>query len=167
MPKEEGTLDIEIARPVTVIIEKRRIAHPWQEWAWRPAAVLVGETGAPAGAELERSGDTIRYAGGVHALTLHRSECAAYTLNLELKRVLYVVLRPQEEGPPRVHLVTASPYEAEAHTISGEEIVEEVRLDPELAAWIAAFVERQPPEKPFVKRQREYHDPEEARFGKE
>ncbi|MGH6968508.1 MAG: DUF3305 domain-containing protein, partial [Stellaceae bacterium] len=28
--------------PLGVVFERRRIAHPWQEWRWKPVAVIPG-----------------------------------------------------------------------------------------------------------------------------
>ncbi len=51
--------------------------------------------------------------------------------------------------------VTASPYEAQDHADTGEEIVEPVAMPPGLIAWVREFVERHHVDEAFVKRKRD------------
>jgi len=69
---------------------------------------------------------------------------------------LYVVMREAAGDPPlEVVLVTASPYEAQDYTDSGEEIVEKVPMPHGLVAWVREFVEDFHQDEVFVKRRRD------------
>ncbi len=59
------------------------------------------------------------------------------------------------ECPLDVLLVTASPYEAQDYTDSGEEIVEKVPMPAGLIAWVREFVEEFHEDEVFVKRRRD------------
>ena len=68
---------------------------------------------------------------------------------------IYVVLRESRVEPLEVVLVTASPYEAQDYTDSGEEIVEKVPMPDGLIAWVRDFVEAFHQDEAFVKRKRD------------
>ena len=69
---------------------------------------------------------------------------------------VYVILRVGTgEAPLDVVLVTASPYEAQDYTDSGEEIVEKVAMPPALRVLVRDFVDRFYEEEAFVKRKRD------------
>lgn len=156
--------------PVGVVIERRQIDSPWQDHVWRPVSVVPGAPPVTEWKELLRGEGWAHYLAATLPLELHRKETAAYKHNLESGHpALYVVLRQQPEGdrPVEVHLVTASPYEAEAYLASGDEIVEPVAMPEPLAEWLAAFVEEHHVEEVFRKRQRDKINPDEHKFGKE
>jgi hypothetical protein len=72
---------------------------------------------------------------------------------------VYVVLRQTESGdwPYCVHLVTASPHEAQLYAESGDEIVEKVTMPVGLAGWVKAYTDAHYVEETFVKRKRRKH----------
>ena len=139
---------------VGVVLERRQSSHPWQDHVWRACQVMPG--GGPDGEWriVDQGPGWTRYYAGNLELDLHRDETAGYRHNLSCEPArMFVVLRPSEgEHEVRPFLVTADPFEAEAYLTGGEETVEVVPMQPELAAWIAAFVERHHVETPFVKR---------------
>jgi hypothetical protein len=57
-----------------------------------------------------------------------------------------------------VLLVTASPYEAQDYTDSGEELVEKVRMPRVIIGWVEAFVSLHHEHEAFKKRQRDKAD---------
>ena len=143
--------------PLGVVLERRRIDHPWAAFAWRAVAVIPGAPppAAPAGAE-----------DRVHAATLelglHRKETEGYRVNLsQPEPVVYVVLRPGAAGAaPRPFRVTVCPYEAQAYELGGDERVDALPMPPAVAALVARFVAAHHVEVPFVKRRRTPHEPE-------
>lgn len=72
---------------------------------------------------------------------------------------LYVILQqatdPDAPMPYAVHLVTASPYEAQDYADSGEELVEKVPMSDGVIAWIQTFIDAHHEDEVFVKRRRD------------
>jgi hypothetical protein len=145
--------------PVGVVVERRKSRSPWQDWSWRPVAVILGAPPlGPEWRELVREADWTRYHAANLPLALNRGDTDAYILNLSQQPPrIYVVLRATSgpDGQPyRPLLITASPAEAEAYLSSGDEIVEGVPMPAPVIAWLEAFVARHHVERPFVKRKR-------------
>jgi hypothetical protein len=145
--------------PLGVVVERRRSTSPWQDWVWRPVAVIPGAPPVgPEGRELLRGEEALRYHAATLPLQLHRTDTAAYLTNLTGRLpVVYVVLRKATDGGAHAYrpfLVTVSPFEAGDYLESGEDIVEGVPMSEGLIAWVQAFVDRHHVEQPFVKRKR-------------
>lgn len=143
-----------------VIIERREIDNPWQDYSYHPVAVVPGMAAIEDGEwRVLREGD-----GWTHfhvatlELELFPGETEGYKTNLSnFQPHVYVVLAPGEEADdPEVvpKLVTACPYEAESYLEDSEMIVEGVSMPEELAAWLGAFVETHHVDEQFVKRKR-------------
>ncbi|GAB4393882.1 MAG: DUF3305 domain-containing protein [Kiloniellaceae bacterium] len=148
--------------PLGVVIERRRVDHPWKDYDWRPVEVIPG---APA---LDPSGDwTVlgegdgwrRFHAGTLTLKLFRSETETYRVNLaqEAPRV-FIVLRSSDDAEVEHEhipfLVTVDPFEAQHYLDSGEEIVEVVPMPPEVLALVSDFIAEHHREEVFVKRKR-------------
>ena len=145
------------AMPVGIVAASRPGVTRWQRTVWSVTGILPGA--APSEWRLLREDGARRaYHAATRPLELHGAETEAYLHNLTSRAPsLYVVLRPAATGddPPRVVLVTASPYEAQDYTDSGEEIVEKVAIPAEVAAWIEGFCARHHHEETFRKRRRD------------
>lgn len=158
--------------PLGIVVERRTSIHSWADDIWMPVAVV---TGAPMDADwspMVSGQGWARYLAATLLLELHHTETDAYIFNLMSRTpTLYVVLRMAGDGEPgdrpEAHLVTASPYEAEAHLESDEEIVEKVTMPPEILIWIEAFVNRHHIDEPFIKRKRSKIKADQHFFGKE
>lgn len=154
---ETQTTERSAILPVGVVLRRQPGATRWQKWVWRATAVLPGAPPAEW-RELRREGEAVEYHAATLPLEVHRTETEAYRVALSNEPpVCFVVLRPEEEGgvhPYKVHAVTASAFEAQDYTDSGEELVEPVPMPPALIAWLSAFVERHHEDEVFVKRQR-------------
>lgn len=146
-----------------VVLERRRIDHPWQKERWRATSVILH---AP---EIEGPRELVRdEAAGVatwHAVTLplevHRTETEDYKYNLSGDRPrVYVVLRPSErpDFPWWPVLLTASPWEAQAYCEASDEQVDAVPMPEPVIAWLKAFVDRHHVDRPFYKRRRKGRD---------
>lgn len=143
--------------PVGVVLRRTPGVTRWAAHAWSASGILPGAAAADW-RELRREGDAIEYHAATMTLELHGAETEAYLHGLTARvPSVYVVMRPSEdtEIPLEVLLVTASPYEAQDYTDSGEELVEKVPMPAGLIAWVRAFVEEHHQEEAFVKRRRD------------
>lgn len=162
-----------ISIPVGVVVAREKIDNPWQDYVWRPIGVFLNAPEIDDWRELRRDATSVHYHAATLPLELHRKETAAYQVNLETGApAVYVVLRSDpgaaSERPVSVHLVTASPHDAQAYCESGIETIELVPMPGPLVEAVREFVAVHHVEQPFVKRQREKYVIEgEHRFGQE
>lgn len=143
--------------PVGVVLRRQPGVTRWQPVVWRAVGVLPG-AGPADWRELRRDGEVVEFHAATPVLELHGAETEAYRTGLSATPpCLYIVLREggPAEAPLEVALVTASPYEAQDYTDSGEEIVEKVPMPPGLVAWVQDFVTRFHEDEVFVKRRRD------------
>lgn len=142
---------------VGVVMRRTPGVTRWAKWAWRATAVLPG-AGDADWKVLREEAEVTEYHAATEVLWLYVSDAEAYAHELEGRSPsIYVVLRQADTQTPmplKVIHVTASPYEAQDYSDSGEEIVERVPMPAGLRAWIAAFVQTHYVEEPFVKRRR-------------
>ena len=158
--------------PVGVVIAREKIDSPWQEFIWRAVSVFLNAPEVGAWRELRRGDTFVHYHAATLPLELHAKETLGYAANLgEDSPSVYVVLRERPEDseqPMQVHLVTASPHEAEAYGHTSEETISAVAMPEPLLELLEAFVAEHHVAEPFVKRQRaKHHRPEEHQFGQE
>ena len=141
---------------IGVVLRKTPGVTRWVPWHWTASAVLPG-AGPAEWRELRREGEAVEYHAATLMLELHGAETEAYLSGLTAEiPSLYVVMRDASgDSPLEVLLVTASPYEAQDYTDSGEEIVEKVPMPPGLIAWVREFVEAYHQDEVFVKRRRD------------
>lgn len=144
------------AMPLGVVVRRLPGVTRWARFNWKAVAVLPG---APVAhwQELRREGEAVEFHAATLTLDLHGAETEAYLHGLSAAEPsIYVVMREATgEMPLDVVLVTASPYEAQDYTDSGEELVEKVPMPAGLRAWVEAFVEEHHQEEVFVKRKRD------------
>ncbi len=148
-----------VSLPVGVVVRRTPGVTRWATWNWVPVAVLPG-AGPANWAELRREGDAVEYHAGTLTMELFRGETEAYLTGLsQSPPQVYVVLRrdddPESTHDMVLHMVTASPYEAQDYLDSGEEVVEAVPMPAGLIAWIREFVEAHHEDEVFVKRKRD------------
>ena len=121
--------------PVGVVLRQTPGVTRWVAWHWTASAVLPGAPPAEW-REIRREGEAVEYHAATLTLELHGAETEAYLHGITAEvPSLYVVMRPGAgECPLDVVLITASPYEAQDYTDSGEEIVEKVPMPHGLVA---------------------------------
>lgn len=158
--------------PVGVVIARHKVESPWQDYAWRPEAVIAGAPADAGWRELAHGEGWVQFLAGTVTLELHRKETEAYKYNLECRQpMLYVVLTPDDDPdspwPVRVLTVTASPFEAQNYLDSGEEIVEAVAIPEAIHRWLADFVDEHHVEEEFRKRKPDRVKVEDHKFGQE
>lgn len=157
---------------VGVVIERRAIDNPWQEYEFSPVAVIVGAPPKDAHEEwqeLRRGDDWVHFHAGTLPLELFAGETEGYKKNLsEEQPSVYIVLNPGEEADePEVmpFLATACPYEAESYSEDTEQIVEGVPMPPEVVAWVLEFIDAYHVDVAFKKRkQKKAYDPRKGGF---
>jgi len=167
-------LEKEITVPLGVLVERRKIDHPWAEWSWKPVAVLSDPPAIDPWLVLKSDRDVTQFHAATVDLNLHRTLVEAYRTNLAGDAPLvWVVLQEADSDdeasdiwPYKVHSVTVSPYEAQDHLDGGDEIVESVAMPEAILTLLLAFVRAHPEEQVFKKRKRDRLDVEELKFGK-
>lgn len=157
---------------VGIVVERRKIDHAWTDWSWKVIDIVVGPPPIEDWTVLRSGEDWTWFHAGTMPVELHAKEAEAYVFNMKaLKPAIYVVLTDDEDDEVdislRVHLVTASPYEAQDYLDSGEDMVESMEMPPEIVVWIDAFIAEYYVEEPFIKRQRDKHKIEDHKFGQE
>ena len=143
--------------PLGVVLRRTPGVTRWVPFAWTASGILIGAADADW-RELRREGDAVEYHAATVTLELHGAETEAYLHGISTQvPSVYVVMRESDhpDHPLDVLLVTASPYEAQDYTDSGEELVEKVPMPAGLIAWVRDFVEKYHQEEVFVKRKRD------------
>ncbi len=155
--------------PLGVVIERRELDNPWQEYAWRPVALIPGAPEVVEWKQVNSGKGWIHYHAATLPLELHRKETEFYVYNLESRPpVIYVVLRQSEEdGEPEIEpfAVTASPAESQDFVDAGDDIVEAVPMPEVVLAWVQAFCDVHHVPEPHYKRKRKRLDPDEVQFS--
>jgi hypothetical protein len=162
-----------ISVPVGVVVAREKIDHPWQEYVWRAVDVFLHPPEISGWRELRRDEKSVYYHAATLPIELHRKETPGYKTNLETgEPAVYVVLRndpgADSDWPVTVHMVTASPHDAQAYAESGLETIELVPMPQLLIELVREFVDAHHVDERFVKRQRQkFEIEEEHRFGQE
>jgi Protein of unknown function (DUF3305) len=142
---------------VGVMVERRKARSAWADFLWRPVSVFSGSPSAAAWTPLGMEAETILFYAGEAAIELHRTETSNYRDNLASGApALWIVLRPTASEPPyELVAVTADPAEGEGFSDAGNNLVEQVRMPPDIAELVGQFVAQHHIERPFVKRRRD------------
>jgi len=147
----------ETSREVGVVVRRRAVDHPWIDHAWSPAMVLDEVPATAPWTVLSSEGDATTYYAGAASIDLYISETGNYRDNLaDGSPRIWVALRRQAGGSElELTKVTADPTEGEAIFESGCDVIGTVPMPPEIASWIAAFVDEFHVERVFHKRKRD------------
>ena len=143
--------------PLGVVMRRSPGVTRWAKVAWRAIAVLPGAAAADWRV-LRSEGKVADFHAATLPLELHRADVEGYRVSLAMTPPsVFVVLRDDPATPSglRVHAVTASAYEAQDYTDSGEELVEPVAMPEGLVAFVQDFVRAHYVDTPFVKRRRD------------
>jgi hypothetical protein len=108
---------------------------------------------------------TVLYYAGAAIIDLFSTDTANYRDNLmDGDPRVWVALRQQGGGAElELTKVTADPTEGEALFESGSDVIGTVPMPPDVAAWIAAFVDEFHVEHVFHKRKRDRANPDRKR----
>ena len=146
---------------IAVVVERQATGHAWQRWRWKPVEVHPGVVVAEPWRPLEPVNGSARWLAASLELELHRKETEGYRYNLSGSvPAIYVVSRPTDDEafPWQVVEISASPYDADAATEFGDDMVEAVPMPPALIDWVQDFVTRHHVDQPFYKRKRKGGD---------
>ena len=150
---------VRASMPIGIVVRKSPGVTRWAAWAWKVIAILPG-AGPTDWRELRREGDCVDYHAATLRLDLWSSDTEAYLDTLAAKTPgVTVVLRddldPAARMPWKPAFVTASPYEGQDYSDSGDGLIELVPIPLGMIAWLRDFVHAHHVEQPFVKRQRD------------
>jgi len=162
--------DTSVAIPLGVILTRKQPTNAWADPVWRASGVMLDIPPGPEWRELAQGEGYMQCLTTRAQLELFRKETEAYIANIESREpALYIVLREGERDdvPVEVHLVTASPFEAQDYMDSSEETVERVSVPDPLLEMIGEFIDAHHVEEEFRKRKRDEVDLTEEKFGKE
>jgi hypothetical protein len=145
--------------PVGVVIERRDLDNKWIDHAWQPVAVIPGAPRIDEWRQMVAGDGWIQYHAATLDIEIFAKETEGYRVNLQsTKPAIYVVLRRNVDSGSlhevEVFHVTVCPFEASQYTDMGDDIVEGVPMPPEIAAWLADFIDKHHVDVPFVKRKR-------------
>lgn len=158
---------------VGVVLSRKKADSPWADHIWEPVEVMLDPPAAIHGKVCAQGPGWKHYFVECEPLELHRKDAAAYRESLAQVdgASLWVVLVENEDSesdiPWRVHLVTASAYEAQDYLDCGELLVDSIVMPERLAAHIADFVARCPQEEQFIKRKQKKKFSTEHTFGQQ
>jgi hypothetical protein len=162
-----GPLGKQVTVPLGIVLERRRLDHPWKDHAWVPVDVIPGAPARDPRGDwlLLKEGDGwARYHSGTLPLDLFRKETEAYKMMLaQVPPRIFVILRA-DDNPGAAHevvpfAVTASASEVQEYLDSSEDIVEPVPMPAGVIALIRDFVDQHHEDVPFIKRKRKRFDP--------
>ena len=140
---------------VGVVVERRKAKSPWQDFLYRPIAVLAGVPAALPWTTISAEENLTTFYAGDAVIELHRTETANYRDNLASGApLLWVILRPGT-GAVEFDLlsVTADPAEGEALTGAGNDLVESVPMPGAIREIVRTFVAEHHVEQSFFKRE--------------
>lgn len=145
------------SREVGVVVRRRAIDNPWIDHLWSPVMLLDEVPATPPWSVLSNEGGTTLYYAGSASIDLFGTDTANYRDNLmDGEPRVWVALRQQGGGLElELTRVTADPTEGEALFESGADVIGTVPMPPEVAAWVAAFVDEFHVERVFQKRKRD------------
>lgn len=145
--------------PLGIIIRRSPSVSRWVPFSWKVIAVVPGAGSADWQPMREEDG-VVEFHAATVPLELWRTDTEAYLHGLSARTpTIGVVLRevtdPDAQHPLEVVLATASPYETQDYTDSGEELVELVAMPEGLVAYVRDFVNAHHEHEEFVKRRRD------------
>jgi hypothetical protein len=125
---------------VSVVMQRREIAHRWQDEVWEPVAVLPGaDEGAPS--IVAQVGGVTRWLHPGHEIMLRVADADGYFLNVSTNEPSVFVLWRMEDGRAVPSHLTVSYSEASSWMDGGED-VDRVPMAPEIYAWVVDFVQK-------------------------
>ena len=147
--------------PVGIVIERREIDNPWQDFSYKPIAIIPHAQKPEGWQKMQTGQGWVHFHACTLTLELHKGETEGYRYNLSQPvSSVYIVLRPGEErddNDVEPFHVTVCPYEAMKYAESGDEIVEAVLMPEDILAWVKTFVDDFHVDEPFKKRKNKKH----------
>jgi hypothetical protein len=147
----------EASRQVGVVLRRRAIDNPWIDHMWSPVMVLDEVPETAPWTVLSTGADATVYYAGSASIDLFSTDTAAYRDNLAdgEPRIWVALRRPDGGSELELTKVTADPTEGAAMFESGCDVIGTVAMSPDIASWIAGFVDQFHVEQVFHKRKRD------------
>ena len=129
---------------VAVVMERETAPNRYEDWRFRIAEVVPDEDAFGSEARVLRDDGKLRRT--LHpgfTLELFRDQAQGYHLNLTSDGpVWFVVWRIDDEDPSRAWPETVSlSYDEAGRWLDAQERVDNVPLQPEIAAWLQAYTD--------------------------
>ena len=129
---------------VAVVIEREKAPNRYEDWRFRIAEVVPQEDAFGSEARVLRDDEHLQ--SRMHpgfTLELFRDQAQGYYLNLSSGApVWFVVWRIDDEDPSRAWPETVSlSYEEAGRWLDAQERVDNVPLQPDIAAWLQAYTD--------------------------
>src|SRR4051812_41727515 len=147
----------EASREVGVVLRRRSIDNPWIDHMWSPLMLLDDVPATAPWTVLSSEAEAMIYYAGSASIDLFSSDTANYRDNLADGEPRMGGALGRQDGATELELtkVTADPTEGEAMFESGCDVIGTVPMPPDIASWIAAFVDQFHVERAFIKRKRD------------
>lgn len=148
-----------VTLPLGIVIRRTPSVSRWAKWSWKAVAVLPG-AGPANWVPMRKEGEAVEFHAATVPLELWHTDTEAYLTSLSARTPSIGVVMRQNDDPASDHpldilLATASAYEMQDYTDSGEELVELVPMPEGLVAYIRDFVNQYHEQEEFVKRRRD------------
>ena len=136
----------ETSREVGVVLRRRAIDNPWIDHMWSPAMVLDEVPDTAPWTVLSTRGrcDDLLCGCGHHRSVQYGHGQLSRQPRRRRAANLDSAAAPGRRAELELTKVTADPTEGEAMFESGCDVIGTVPMPPDIAAWIAAFVDRVP-----------------------
>ncbi|SRR5579875_1080245 len=144
--------------PIGVVFERCRIGHPWQEWSWKPVALIPGAPAIARPTLLREGENRAWYHMATLDLELFADETRDYRLNLSQQPPqVYVLWRSETSMPdgwPEPFRVTVCHTEIQDYLDGSDIAAEGVAMPEVVQSLVRAYVQAYHVDVPFKKRQR-------------
>ena len=138
-----------------VVFERRHIGHPWQEWRWRPVAVIPGAAALAEPVLLREGEGWAWYHLATLDLELHPGETGDYRLALSQPQPLvHVLWHCDADDLPEPFHVTVCHSETQDYLDGADVIAEGVPMPEPIEALLHDYVRAYHVDVPFRKRRR-------------
>ena len=128
------------SRKIAVILERVPVESRWEDHRWQLAGVVPDEGGEPR--DLVRDAQLMQRIFPGLEVTLFPDEAEGYFLNAgSPDPSAFISIRNDEAGGDPYPFMATLSYNEAARRMDGGERVERASLWPELAAWLAEWVE--------------------------
>lgn len=137
--------------PISIIMERTALDHPWASEKWGVHGVVPGARGGERVIYQDPKRTQLLFPG--FELALYRDEAEGYYLNLSSPEPRVFVRWRMEEDRAQPELVTVSYGEA-ARWMDADHNVDGVAMLAEIMAWVGDYVEQNYRPEPKFKRKR-------------
>ena len=125
--------------PIAVVMQRRKVSHPWADEAWAAVAVLRDQACAPAITPLSSDAERQSWLVSGLALELYRDDNESYHENWLAPVPKLFVARGLEDGPDLPQRASVSYVDGTRMFDSGES-ADGVLMPPDIHAWLGNYL---------------------------